>query len=122
MIRDRPTPPGIIDSITVKEVNSDCAKIGASVRASNATKRETAEKRGRGARILLNMGQTIWLKVIFFWWRPKCPQETFVKAIKRTGSQTVLQQVMGHASLAVSLGYLRNPEAPVLTADSMPSF
>ena len=110
MIRERPTPPGIIDSITVKEVNSDCAKIGASVRASNATKRETAEKRGAG--ILLNMGQTIWLKVISFWGRPKCPQEIFVKAVKRTGSQTVLQQAMGHASLAVSLGYLRNLEVP----------
>jgi integrase len=45
-----------------------------------------------------------------------------IDVFKRTGSLTVLQQAMGHASLAVSLGYLRNLEVPVLTADSMPSF
>ena len=45
-----------------------------------------------------------------------------IDVFKRTGSLTVLQQAMGHASLAVSLGYLRNLEIPILTADSMPSF
>ena len=45
-----------------------------------------------------------------------------IDVFKRTGSLTVLQQATGHASLAVSLGYLRNLEVPVLTADSMPSF
>ena len=45
-----------------------------------------------------------------------------IDVFKRTGLLTVLQQAMGHASLAVSLGYLRNLEVPILTADSMPSF
>ena len=45
-----------------------------------------------------------------------------IDVFKRTGSLTVLQQAMGHASLAVSLGYLRNLEVPILTVDSMPSF
>ena len=57
MIRERPTPPGTMDSTTVNEVNSDCAKIGASARASNAIEREIAEK--REARILLNMGKIL---------------------------------------------------------------
>jgi hypothetical protein len=39
---------------------------------------------------------------------------------KRTGSLTVLQQAMGHASLAVSLGYLRNLEVPMLRVEDMP--
>ena len=42
--------------------------------------------------------------------------------VKRTGSLTVLQQAMGHASLAVSLGYLRNLEVPMLRVEDMPSF
>ena len=33
-----------------------------------------------------------------------------------------LQQAMGHASLAVSLGYLRNLEVPMLKVEDMPSF
>ena len=41
---------------------------------------------------------------------------------KRTGSLTVLQQAMGHASLAVSLGYLRNLEVPMLKVEDMPMF
>lgn len=45
-----------------------------------------------------------------------------IDVFRRTGSLTILQQAMGHASLAVSLGYLRNLEVPVLTAESMPSF
>jgi hypothetical protein len=32
----------------------------------------------------------------------------------------VLQQAMGHASLAVSLGYLRNLEVPMLRVKDMP--
>ena len=40
---------------------------------------------------------------------------------KRTGSLTVLQQAMGHASLAVSLGYLRNLEVPMLKVEDMPN-
>ena len=42
--------------------------------------------------------------------------------LKRTGSLTVLQQAMGHASLAVSLGYLRNLEVPMLKVEDMPMF
>ena len=30
-----------------------------------------------------------------------------IEIYKRTGSHTILQQAMGHASLAVTLGYLR---------------
>ena len=43
-----------------------------------------------------------------------------IDVFKRTGSLTVLQQAMGHASLAVSLGYLRNLEVPMLKAENMP--
>ena len=43
-----------------------------------------------------------------------------IDVFKRTGSLTVLQQAMGHASLAVSLGYLRNLEVPMLK--DMPMF
>ena len=42
--------------------------------------------------------------------------------LKRTGSLTVLQQAMGHASLAVSLGYLMNLEVPMLKVEDMPKF
>ena len=45
-----------------------------------------------------------------------------IEIYKRTGSLTVLQQAMGHASLAVSLGYLRNLEVPMLTVEDMPKF
>ena len=45
-----------------------------------------------------------------------------IEIYKRTGSLTVLQQAMGHASLAVSLGYLRNLEVPMLRVEDMPSF
>ena len=44
-----------------------------------------------------------------------------IDVFKRTGSLTVLQQAMGHASLAVSLGYLRNLEVPMLKVEDMPS-
>ena len=39
--------------------------------------------------------------------------------VKRTGSLTVLQQAMGHASLTVILGYLRNLEVFKLRVESM---
>ena len=45
-----------------------------------------------------------------------------IEIYKRTGSLTVLQQAMGHASLAVSLGYLRNLEVPMLRVEDMPMF
>ena len=45
-----------------------------------------------------------------------------IEIYKRTGSLTVLQQAMGHASLAVSLGYLRNLEVPMLKVEDMPKF
>ena len=45
-----------------------------------------------------------------------------IEIYKRTGSLTVLQQAMGHASLAVSLGYLRNLEVPMLKVEAMPKF
>ena len=45
-----------------------------------------------------------------------------IEIYKRTGSLTVLQQAMGHASLAVSLGYLRNLEVPMLKMEDMPKF
>ena len=48
MIRERPAPPGTMDSTTVNEVNSYCAKIGASDRASNTMERKIEEKRGVG--------------------------------------------------------------------------
>ena len=43
-----------------------------------------------------------------------------IEIYKRTGSLTVLQQAVGHASLAVSLGYLRNLEVPMLRVEDMP--
>jgi len=39
---------------------------------------------------------------------------------KRTGSVTILQSAMGHASLAVTLGYLRGLEIPSLKLEDMP--
>ena len=45
-----------------------------------------------------------------------------IEIYKRTGSLTILQQAMGHASLAVSLGYLRNLEVPMLKVEDMPMF
>ena len=45
-----------------------------------------------------------------------------IEIYKRTGSLTVLQQAMEHASLAVSLGYLRNLEVPLLKVEDMPMF
>ena len=45
-----------------------------------------------------------------------------IEIYKRTGSLTILQQAMGHASLAVSLGYLRNLEVPMLRVEDMPRF
>jgi len=39
---------------------------------------------------------------------------------KRTGFLTTLQSAMGHASLAVTLGYLRGLEIPSLKIEDMP--
>jgi integrase len=44
-----------------------------------------------------------------------------IEIYKRTGNLSILQQAMGHASLAVSLGYLRNLEVPMLSVEDMPS-
>ena len=43
-----------------------------------------------------------------------------IEVYRRTGSLNALQQAMGHASLAVSLGYLRNLEVPQLELSDMP--
>ena len=43
-----------------------------------------------------------------------------IEIYKRTGSHTILQQAMGHASLAVTLGYLRGLEIPSLKLEDMP--
>ena len=44
-----------------------------------------------------------------------------IEIFKRTGSMQILQQAMGHASIGVTLGYLRNLDVPQLTEDMMPS-
>lgn len=44
-----------------------------------------------------------------------------IEIFKRTGSLQVLQQAMGHGSIAVTLGYLRNLDVPQLTVDMMPA-
>jgi integrase len=43
-----------------------------------------------------------------------------IEIYKRTSSLTILQQAMGHASLAVTLGYLRGLEIPSLKIEDMP--
>jgi len=43
-----------------------------------------------------------------------------IEIYKRTGSVTILQSAMGHASLAVTLGYLRGLEIPSLKLEDMP--
>ena len=43
-----------------------------------------------------------------------------IEIYKRTGSVTILQSAMGHASLAVTLGYLRGLEIPSLKIEDMP--
>ena len=43
-----------------------------------------------------------------------------IDIFKRTGSVSILKEAMGHASMAVTLGYLRNLELPSLTLDDMP--
>jgi integrase len=43
-----------------------------------------------------------------------------IEIYKRTGSLTILQSAMGHASLAVTLGYLRGLEIPSLKVEDMP--
>ena len=39
---------------------------------------------------------------------------------KKTKDIAVVQQVMGHASMQVTLGYLRNLEVPVPRVEDMP--
>ena len=43
-----------------------------------------------------------------------------IEIYNRTGSLTTLQSAMGHASLAVTLGYLRGLEIPCLRLEDMP--
>ena len=43
-----------------------------------------------------------------------------IAVFKQTGSIQKLQQVMGHASLAVTLGYLRGVDVPQLEVVDMP--
>ena len=44
-----------------------------------------------------------------------------IEVYKKTKDIAVVQQVMGHASMQVTLGYLRNLEVPVLKVEDMPS-
>ena len=44
-----------------------------------------------------------------------------IEVYKKTKDIAVVQQVMGHASMQVTLGYLRNLEVPVLRVEDMPS-
>ena len=43
-----------------------------------------------------------------------------INEYEKTGNLRTVQTVMGHASLAVTLGYLRGLEVCVLNADEMP--
>ena len=43
-----------------------------------------------------------------------------IDIFKRTASVAVLKEAMGHASMAVTLGYLRNLDLPQLTHEDMP--
>ena len=43
-----------------------------------------------------------------------------IEVYKKTKDIAVVQQVMGHASMQVTLGYLRNLEVPVLRVEDMP--
>ena len=45
-----------------------------------------------------------------------------IEVYKKTKDIAVVQQVMGHASMQVTLGYLRNLEVPVLRVEDMPKF
>ena len=44
-----------------------------------------------------------------------------IEVYKKTKDIAVVQQVMGHASMQVTLGYLRNLEVPVLRVEDMPT-
>ena len=44
-----------------------------------------------------------------------------IEVYKKTKDIAVVQQVMGHASMQVTLGYLRNLEVPVLKVEDMPA-
>ena len=43
-----------------------------------------------------------------------------IEVYKKTKDIAVVQQVMGHASMQVKLGYLRNLEVPFLNVQYMP--
>ena len=43
-----------------------------------------------------------------------------IEVYKKSKDVAVVQQVMGHASMQVTLGYLRNLEVPVLRVEDMP--
>jgi integrase len=43
-----------------------------------------------------------------------------VKVFEKTGSLQILQQVMGHSTLQVSLSYLRNLEVNQLDVEDLP--
>lgn len=44
-----------------------------------------------------------------------------IEVYKKTKDIAVVQQVMGHASMQVTMGYLRNLEVPVLRIEDMPN-
>ena len=43
-----------------------------------------------------------------------------IEIYKRTNNLSILQQAMGHSTLAVTLGYLRGLEIPSLRLEDMP--
>ncbi len=44
-----------------------------------------------------------------------------IEVYKKTKDIAVVQQVMGHASMQMTLGYLRNLEVPLLRVEDMPN-
>lgn len=52
--------------------------------------------------------------------KSKFTESKFIKAYEKTGSLTVLQQVMGHADFKTSLTYLRGWEMQQLEIDNLP--
>ena len=52
--------------------------------------------------------------------KSKFTESKFIKVYEKTGSLTVLQQVMGHADLKTSLTYLRGLEIQQLEVIHMP--
>ena len=54
--------------------------------------------------------------------KSKFTESKFNKVYEKTGSLTVLQQVMGHADLKTSLTYLRGLEVQHLEVNQLPGF